>query len=162
MHVHDLCLRIARECPVDVNANARPEQGIYQQWQISYYWLRATKSDTSKNDHSAMYISWGQRLLSRWTLLVVPVVLSWRTTWVGLQMFSNGAALVSPWQLPCRAALVGTLLQRIRGSRIGVVEGLVIRGQGAWLGWEGASQRCYVGSLRYPVVERLGLSMFGR
>ena len=76
-------------------------------------------------------------------------------------MFSNGAALVSPWQLSCRAALVGTLLQRIRGSCIGVVEGLVIRGQGAWLGWEGASQRCYVGSLRYPVVERLGLSIFG-
>jgi len=49
-------------------------------------------------------------------------------------MFSNGAALVSPWQLPCRAALVRTLLQRIRGSNIGVVGGLVIRGQGAWLG----------------------------
>ena len=49
-------------------------------------------------------------------------------------MFSNGAALTCPWQLSCRAALVGTLLQRVRGSNIGVVEGLVIRGQGAWLG----------------------------
>ena len=27
---YDLCLRIAREFPVDVNANARPEQWIYQ------------------------------------------------------------------------------------------------------------------------------------
>ena len=49
-------------------------------------------------------------------------------------MFSNGAALVCPCQFSCRAALVGTLLQRMRGSNIGVVEGLVIRGQGAWLG----------------------------
>ena len=76
-------------------------------------------------------------------------------------MFSNGAALVCPWQLSCRAALVGTLLQRMRGSNIGVVEGLVIGGQGALLGWEGASQRCYVGSLCYPAVERSGLSIFG-
>ena len=49
-------------------------------------------------------------------------------------MFSNGAALVCSWQFSCRAALVGTLLQRMRGSNIGMVEGLVIRGQGAWLG----------------------------
>ena len=49
-------------------------------------------------------------------------------------MFSNGAALVCPCQFSCRAALVGTLLQRMRGSNIGVVEGLVIGGQGAWLG----------------------------
>ena len=72
-------------------------------------------------------------------------------------MFSDGAALVRPWQLSCRAALVGTLLQRIRGSTIG----LVIRGQGAWMGWEGASQRWYVGPLCHPVMERLGLSNFG-